>query len=97
MNAPFSIPVSPYPGWKRRRYSLNRPVTKEDILVFLGDEDLYIRETADGPVHIVHKYGLLEIHVLVGENGVDVWYDPKKGSYPLEYLEALLETRFSWT
>jgi hypothetical protein len=80
--------------FKHRIYRLLRPVTKDDIQALLGNEDLYIRETAIGPVHIIHKYGLLEIHALIGEKSIEVWYDPDKGSYPLEYLDALLKTRF---
>ena len=62
MNSPFINPIPPYPGWERRIYRLSRPVTKDDIQAFLGNEDLYTRDTAAGPVHIIHKYGLLEIH-----------------------------------
>jgi len=65
-----------------------------DIQAFLGDEDLYIRDTVSGPVHIIHKYGLLEIQALVGKKSIEVWYNPDKGSYPAEYLDALLSTRF---
>lgn len=94
MNSPFNDPVSPYPGWKRQISQLSRPITKEDVQAFLGGEDLYIRETASGPVHIIHKYGLLEIHALVGEQYIEVWLNPERGSYPSEYLDALLATRF---
>ena len=94
MNSPFSNPVSPYPGWERRIYQLLRPVTKDDIQAFLGNEDLYIRDTVAGPVHIIHKYGLLEIHALIGEKCIEVWYNPEKGAYPAEYLDALIATRF---
>ncbi len=94
MSSPWSSPVPPFPGWERRIYRLSRPITRDDIHAFLGNEDLYVRETAAGPVHIIHKYGLLEIHALVGEKSIEVWYDPDQGSYPLEYLDALLATRF---
>ena len=65
-----------------------------DIQAFVGDEDSYIRATISGPLHIIHKYGLLEIHALVGRKRIEVWYNPDKGSYPSEYLDALLSTRF---
>jgi len=94
MSSPYSDPVPPHPGWKRRIYHLSRPVTEDDVQAFLGNEELYVRETATGPVQIVHKYGLLEIHALVGEKSIEVWYAPEKGAYPLEYLDALLSTRF---
>jgi len=95
MNSPFTNPVPPYPGWERHIYRISRPITGEDIQAFLGNEELYLRETAAGPVHIIHKYGLLEIHVLTGERCIEVWYNPDKGSYPSEYLDALLAPRFS--
>lgn len=53
-----------------------------------------MRETAVGPVNIIHKYGLVELHCIVGEPEIEVWFDPEGGSYPLEYLDALLSTRF---
>jgi len=87
-------PVAPYPGWQRRIYRLSHPVAKDDIQAFLGNEDLYVRDTAAGPVQIIHKYGLLEIHALIGEEYIEVWFNPDKGAYPSEYLDALLSTRF---
>lgn len=95
MNAPIANPVAPFPGWKRRIYRLSRPVTKEDIQEFLGDEDLYTRDTDAGLVHIIHKYGLLEIHTLIGKRWIEVWFNPEQGAYPAEYLDALIATRFS--
>jgi len=95
MKSPFINPVPPYSGWERRIYQLSRPVTKDDIQAFLGNEDLYIRDTAAGPVHIIHKYGLLEIHALINEKYLEVWFNPERGAYPSEYLDALLATRFS--
>jgi len=95
MNIPFENPVAPFPGWERRVYRLSRPVTKEDIQVFLGDEDLYIRDIDAGQVHIIHKYGLLEIHSLPGDRWIEIWFNPDQGAYPAEYLDALLATRFN--
>jgi len=94
MTSLFPDPIPPYPGWTRREYRLSRPVNSNDIAVFLGNEDLYIRETAAGPVHIIHKYGLLEIHCLAGQPVIEVWFNPETGAYPSEYLDALLSTRF---
>ncbi|HOU81485.1 MAG TPA: hypothetical protein PLE57_09530 [Methanoregulaceae archaeon] len=94
MSTPAAHQVSPYPDWELRIYQLTRPVKRYDIQAFLGDQDAYIRDTAAGPVHTIHKYGLLEIHARVGEKGIEVWYNPEQGSYPLEYFEALLATRF---
>lgn len=90
----FENPVSPYPGWKRRIYRLSRPVTDEDIRTFLGHEDLHVRETESGLINIIHKFGILEIHFIVNDPEVEIWYDPGQGSYLLEYIEALLATRF---
>jgi hypothetical protein len=95
MRSLFQDPVVPYPGWERRIYRLSRPVAKDDIQAFLGSEDLYVRDTAAGPVQIIHKYGLLEIHALIGEQQIEVWFNPDKGAYPSEYLDALLLTRFN--
>ena len=95
MTSAFQDPGAPFPGWERRMYRLSRPVTKDDIETFLGNEDLYVRDTAAGPVQIIHKYGLLEIHSLVGEQCIEVWFNPDKGAHPSEYLDALLSTRFN--
>lgn len=87
-------PVPPYPGWARRKYCLSRPVTEDDITAFLGNEELYVRETPAGLVNIIHKYGLVELHCLIGEPEIDIWFNPDNGAYPSEYLDALLSTRF---
>ncbi len=76
-------------------YRLSRPVTADDITAFLGNEELFIRDTPDGPVHIIHKYGLVELHCLIGEPTIEVWFNPESGAYPAEYLDALLATRFT--
>lgn len=94
MSTTFQDPVSPFPGWKRRIYRLSRPVTKEDIQAFLGDQELYIRETASGTRAIIHKYGLVEINLIVGAREAEIWFAPDKGAYPSEYLDALFQTRF---
>jgi hypothetical protein len=75
-------------------YRLSRPVTGDDVAAFLGNEELYVRDTAAGPVNIIHKYGILEIHARIGEGSIGIWFNPDKGAYPMEYLEALLSTRF---
>jgi hypothetical protein len=94
MSSDIPDPVSPYPGWVRREYHLTRPVTDEDVAAFLGNEELYVRETPAGPVNIIHKFGLLEIHAIVGSSRIEVWLAPEKGAYMAEYLDALLATRF---
>ncbi|MDD4136284.1 MAG: hypothetical protein PHT99_00110 [Methanoregula sp.] len=94
MTSPFPDPVPPYPGWVLREYRLSRKVTEGDIAAFLGNEELYVRDTAAGPVNIIHKYGLLEIHCIAGEASMEIWFNPDKGAYPSEYLDALLSTRF---
>jgi len=94
MSSPCANPVSPYPGWELQVYRLSRPVTQDDIHALLGNEELYIRDTGAGRVNIIHKYGLLEIHALIGGKWIKVWYNPGNGSYPSEYLDALLSTRF---
>jgi hypothetical protein len=91
---PFDSPVVPFPGWQRRIYRLSRPVTYEDILAFVGNEDLTTRETAGGTRVVIHKYGLVEINLIKGVGEAEVWFAPDKGGYPAEYFEALLGTRF---
>jgi hypothetical protein len=94
MSLPHPDSVPPYPGWERRIYHLSRKVTEEDIAAFLGNEEHYIREIPAGPVTIIHKFGLVELHCLVGEPEIHVWFDPDNGAYPSEYLDALFSTRF---
>lgn len=94
MSDPIPDPSPPYPGWVRREYCVSRPVTKEDIAAFLGNEELYVRETTRGPVNIIHKYGLLEIHCIIGEPCIEFWFSPETGASSSEYLDALLSTRF---
>ena len=94
MPSPSRDLVPPYPCWEMREYRLFRPVTKEDVSAILGNEELYVRDTAAGPVNIIHKYGILEIHCIIGESALQVWSDPAKGAYSSEYLDALLRTRF---
>ncbi|MEI6840170.1 MAG: hypothetical protein WCK53_02805 [Methanomicrobiales archaeon] len=95
MSSPFSNPVSPYPNWVRREYRVSRPVTVTDIAAFLGSEELYTRDTPSGQVNIIHKYGLVELHCIIGEPRIEVWFNPENGAYPSEYLDALLATRFN--
>ena len=95
MSAIYQNPVPPYPGWERRVYRLSRPVTGDDVRAFLGNEELYTRDTPSGPVNIIHKFGLLEIHCLPGEPEIEVWFDPEKASYSSEYMDALFSTRFT--
>lgn len=87
-------PFPPFPGWVHRVVRLPRPVTNGDIMAFLGDEDFCTRDTGSGTVYIIHKYGILEIHAVIGEKRIGIWYDPDKGPYSAEYLDALLSTRF---
>jgi hypothetical protein len=95
MSTIFQNPIPPYPGWEHRLYRLSRPVTGDDIRAFLGNEELYTRDTPSGPVNMIHKFGLLEINCISGESEIEVWYDPEKKSYSSEYMDALLSTRFN--
>ena len=90
----FPSPVPPFPCWERRIYHLSRPITPDDIAAFLGNEELVIRENRESPVTIVHKYGLLEIHMIVGQRDIEVWFSPEETVWSAEYLDALLSTRF---
>jgi hypothetical protein len=95
MSTIFQNPIPPYPRWERRIYRLSRPVTDDDILAFLGNEELYTRDTSSGTVNMIHKFGLLEINFVSGEPEIEVWFDPEKESYSSEYVDALLSTRFN--
>jgi len=94
MSTAFQDPVPPFPGWERRIYRLSRPVTDEDIRAFLGDQELCIRETPSGTRAIIHKYGLVEINLMIGVPEAEIWFAPDNGAYPSEYLDALFQTRF---
>ena len=91
----FQNPIPPYPGWERRIYRFFRQVSGDDIQAFLGNEELFTRDTPSGTVNIIHKFGLLEINCISGEYEIEVWYDPEKKSYSSEYMDALLSTRFN--
>ena len=94
MTSVFPDSCPPYPGWVRQEFILSRPVTNDDIAAFLGNEELYVMDSVAGPVNIIHKYGILELHLIVGERTIGVWFNPEEGGYPSEYLDALLSTRF---
>jgi hypothetical protein len=95
MSIIFPNPISPYPGWERLEYCVSRPLAEEDVAAFLGNEELYVRETPAGTIHIIHKYGLLELHCIIGEPKIEIWFNPENGASPSEYLDALLSTRFN--
>ena len=94
MSTIFQNPISPYPLWKRRFYRLSHPVTENDIQAFQGNQELVVRETGSSLVHIIHKHSLFEIHGVIGEDEIEVFFNPDKESYSLEYLDTLLMTRF---
>lgn len=89
-----SEPIPPFPRWRRTTYRLPRPVTEEDIAAFVQDQELYSRETAAGEIWIVHKFGIAEIHCIVGERTIEVWFAPEKSAAALAYIDALLSTQF---
>jgi hypothetical protein len=94
MSTIFQNPIPPYPIWKRRFYRLSRPLTEDDIQVFQGNQELVVRETGSSQVHIIHKHSLLEIYGIIGEDELEVFFNPDKEYYSLEYLDTLLITRF---
>ena len=94
MESRFAHSVSPFPGWIRKIYPLARPFTPDDLLAFTHGMEIYTRETPSGLIHIIHKYGLVEINCIIGEQEIEIWYDPEKRSYTEEYLDALISTRF---
>lgn len=94
MKKPFDNPVPPFPGWKRQLVRLGRPTTPDDVRAFLDGQESCTRDTPSGQVHIIHKYGLLELGLIIGESVAEVWSDPAYGAFPQEYRDALLATRF---
>lgn len=94
MKPSYDNPVAPFPGWTRRIYRLPREVTHEDIRAFLGNEELYVRQTESGTRAVIHKYGLGEINLIAGVSEAEIWFNPERGAYASEYLDALLATRF---
>ena len=90
----FENPVPPYPGWERRIYRLPRTVTAADIRAFVGEEELYIRDTGACTRAVIPKYGLIEINLVAGAREAEIWFAPGRGAYPSEYLDALFATRF---
>jgi hypothetical protein len=61
-------------------HRLSGSVKGDDIRSFLGDEELYTRDTPSNPVNMIHKFGLLEINCITGESEIEAWYDPEKRS-----------------
>ena len=90
----FQNPVPPYPGWERRLYRLSRPVTKDDVEAILNGQDEYYRTVGQDCVVSIHKFGLVEINVIVGVPEIEVWFGPEQRARTSEYLDALLSTRF---
>ena len=90
----FQSPVPPFPGWKRRLYRLSRPVTNEDVEAILNGQDEYYRTAGADRIVGIHKFGLVEINVIVGAPEIEVWFSPEQRVWTSEYLDALLATRF---
>lgn len=86
-----SDPVPPYPQWRRILYHLSRD---RSVAAFVQDQELYCRETAAGDIWIVHTFGIVEIHCIIGERVIEVWFAPEKSGAALEYIDALMSTRF---
>ncbi len=94
MESGFRDPVPPYPGWERRVYRLSRPVTDHDVRAILHGQEEYVRTVGADRIVVVHKFGLLEIDLVVGSPEIEVWFSPEQRAYTSEYLDALLATRF---
>lgn len=94
MASRFTDPVSPFPGWERRLYRLSRPVTHDDVEAILHGQEEYVRTVGDTRIEIVHKFGLVEIELVIGSPEVEVWFSPEQRARTFEYVDALLSTRF---
>lgn len=73
---------------------LPRPITEEDVAAFIQDQEMFRRETGAGEIRIIHKFGIIEINCIVGERLIEVWFAPEMNAVALEYVDALLSTRF---
>lgn len=94
MASRFSNSVPPYPGWERRLYRLPRAVTEEDVHGILHGQDEYYRTVGPDRVITIHKFGLVEINLVVGVREIEVWFDSGQRAWTSEYVDALLSTRF---
>ena len=90
----FQNPVPPFPGWERRLYRLSHPVTEKDVEAILNGQDEYYRTVGPDRVISIHKFGLVEINVIVEVPEIEVWYSPEQRVWTSEYLDALISTRF---
>ncbi len=94
MTSRFEVPVPPYPGWERRLYRLPRPVTHGDVEAILNGQEEYYRTVGGDRVISIHKFGLVELNLIVGAPEVEAWFSPEQKGWTFEYLDALLATRF---
>jgi len=94
MASPFHDSVPPYPGWERRIFHLSRPVTDDDVEAILNGQDEYYRTVGPGRVVCIHKFGLVEVNLVVGAREIEVWFSPVQRARTAEYVDALLATRF---
>lgn len=94
MASPFHDSVPPYPGWERRIFHLSRPVTDDDVEALLNGQDEYVRTVGGTRIEIVHKFGLVEIELVIGSPELEAWFSPEQRVWTSEYLDALLATRF---
>ncbi len=53
-----------------------------------------MRTVGSDSVVCIHKFGLVEIHVIVGVPEIEVWFSPEQRVWTSEYFDALLSTRF---
>jgi hypothetical protein len=90
----FPHPVPPFPEWERRVYQLPRPVTERDIEAILHGQDEYYRTAGPERVISIHKFGLVEINLIVGVPEMEVWFSPGQRVWTSEYVDALLSMRF---
>lgn len=90
----FQSPVPPFPGWERRRFRLSRPVMDEDIEAILNGQEECYRTVGQDRVVSIHKFGLVELNLIVGVPEIEAWFSPEQKGWSFEYVDALLSTRF---
>ena len=69
-------------------------MTDDDVQAILNGQDEYYRTVGPDRVVSIHKFGLVEIDLVVGAPEVEVWFSPRQRAHTFEYVDALLATRF---
>jgi hypothetical protein len=64
------------------------------MTAILNGQDEYVRTFGDHEIVSIHKFGLIELNLIVGVPELEVWFSPKQRVWTSEYVDALISTRF---